>query len=117
MPPIGRELSPGHRVVSSSMLPDQLLDCPHCGCKNFVVHGTYERGFEQGFVDSNPKDVVLAPQATQTVEGLVCSQCGIHTIIEDEEIFEREMLIFDLRTQIAAFQGRVVVPTGKEWKQ
>ena len=117
MPPIGRELSPGHRVVSGSMLPEQLVECPHCGCKNFTVHGSYERGFEQAFQDSNAKEVALAQVATQTVEGLVCTQCGIHTLIEDEDVFEREMLIFDLRTQIATLQGRVVISQQKEWKQ
>lgn len=119
--PIGREAGSGHRIVSAAMLPDQITECPHCGSKNFALIGEFERPFEHVFENGQPKEggLTLVPQAIQSVEGIVCgsSTCGIHTIIEDNEVFERESLIFDLQTQIATLQGRVSVSgPAKEWK-
>lgn len=118
MPPIGHETSPGHRLVSSSMLPDQVTKCPHCDSPDIVLVGSFERGFEQPYADGKPvpDGLVMAPHATQNIEGIACKSCNIHTIIEDEMVFDREMLIFDLQTTIATLQGKVILPSGKEWK-
>lgn len=117
--PIGREVGPGHRVVSSAMLPEQLVECPHCGGKNFSLVGDFHRTFEQVFEEGQPikNGMSLGANAVQNVEGLVCKGCNVHTIIEDEEVFERESLIFDLHTQIVTLQGKVATPPVKEWKQ
>lgn len=120
MPPIGREVQPGHRVLTASMLPDVISECPHCGSKDFVIMGVFTRSFEQQFKDSKPvkEAISLGAQAIQDVEGIVCHKCNIHTIVNDDETYEREGLIFDLHTQIATLQGRVTPPpAGKEWKQ
>ncbi len=116
--PIGREVTPGHRVVSSSMLPGVITECPHCGSKNFTILGNFMRPFELSIEEGAPKEggMVLGPQLTQVNEGLLCKACGLHTIIQDENIFEQESLIFDLHTQIAVLQGRVGTPPAKEWK-
>lgn len=115
--PIGREVGPGHRVVSSAMLPDTITECPHCGSKNFSIVGDFHRAFELIIVDGKPSEagLSLGPQAVQTTEGLECKACNVHTIIEQEDVFERESLIFDLQTQIATMQGRVAAPAAKEW--
>ena len=116
--PIGREIGPGHRVVSASMLPDKLTECPHCGSKNFLMIGSFQRAFELVIEEGKPKEggMSLGAQAVEEVEGLVCKGCNVHTIIEDEEVFNRESLIFDLHTQIATLTGRVATPPAKEWK-
>lgn len=120
--PIGREVSPGHRLISASMLPEHVTECPHCGGKNFSLIGLFQRGFELVCENGMPKEggMSLGAQAEQEVEGIICRNegCGLHTIIEDNEVFERESLIFDLTTQIATLQGRVPIQpeTGKEWK-
>src|SRR5665213_885422 len=80
--PIGREVSPGHRIVGASMLPDVINECPHCGCKDFSLVGDFNRPFEQVFEAGLPKEpkeqsIILAPQAIQNIEGIVCHQCGI----------------------------------------
>jgi DNA-directed RNA polymerase subunit RPC12/RpoP len=118
--PIGREVSPGHRLVGASMLPDIITECPHCGCKNFSLVGDFNRPFEQIYVEGLPREpkensIILAPQAIKNVEGIVCPQCNIHTIIEDDMVFERENLIFDLHTQIAILQGKVGTSPEKDW--
>ena len=117
MPPIGRETSPGHRVISASMVPDALM-CPHCGSPNFVLIGHFQRIFEQPYINGklDQEHVTLGQQALQTIEGIACKQCNIHTIIEEDEVFEREMLVFDLQTQVATLQGRVATSSGKEYK-
>ena len=118
MPPIGREISPGHRIISASMVPDE-LSCPHCGSKSFTVIGLFKRPFEQPYVNGqlNKEGLVLNPNAFQTIQGLACPSCNVHTIIEEDEVFERELLIFDLQTQITTLQGRTVTSTGREWVQ
>lgn len=118
MPPIGREVSPGHRIVSASMVPDDMV-CPHCGSKNFEIVGWFKRHFTQPYVDgkSVKEGLTLGQQPIQTVEGISCAVCNIHTIIEDNETFEREMLIFDLQMENQVLKARnVVLPSGKEWK-
>jgi hypothetical protein len=103
------------------MLPETINECPQCGSKNYSLVGTFERPFEQWFENGQPKEpkessISLSPQATQSIEGVVCKACNIHTIIEDEDTYERESIIFDLHTQVATLQGRVATPPGKEWK-
>ena len=116
--PIGREVGPGHRTVSATMLPDQIIECPHCGSKELVLTGEFHRVFE--LVMSNgqpaPNGMSMGQQAERTIEGFVCKGCNIHTIIEDDDIFQRESLIFDLQTQIATLQGRIGTQPEKEWK-
>jgi hypothetical protein len=119
--PIGREVSPGHRLVASSMLPEPIAACPHCGCSNFSLVGEFNRPFEQVFEGGLPKEpkeqnLILSPQAVQSIEGIVCHQCSVHTIIEDDVVYERESLIFDLHTQIATLQGKVGQAPAKEWR-
>lgn len=119
--PIGREVTSGHRAVSSVMLPDTITECPQCGSKNFTLIGSFSRDFEQEYEDGKPKEpkensVTLSQQAKQTIEGIVCEACNIHTLIEDEDEYDREGLIFDLHTQIATLQGKVAPSSGKEWK-
>jgi len=117
MPPIGRELSPGHRLVSASMLPDSDMSCPHCGSKDFTLLGFFKRSFEQVYTDGKAvkESITLGEHPLQTYEGILCKACSIHTIIEDDNIFEREMLIFDLQMQLVTLQGKVAVPATKEW--
>jgi hypothetical protein len=100
------------------MVPDA-LQCPHCGAKDFNLVGYFKRAFEQPYVAGQvvKEGLSLGQNSMQTIEGLSCSACQTHTIIEDDNVFEREMLIFDLQTQIATLQGKVPpTPTGKEWK-
>lgn len=117
--PIGREISPGHRLVSSAMLPDPIVSCPHCGSKNVTLTGEFSREFSIVLEDSKPKEngLTLDNDSEETICGVVCPACNIHTIIAPAEDFERDSLVFDLHTQIAALQGRVPVDSsGKEWK-
>jgi hypothetical protein len=116
---IGREVKPGHRAVSASMLPDRVTECPHCGSKNFSLVGSYHRSFEQVFEDGEPKKegVTLGQVAVQEIEGIDCPVCNICTIIEDDHVFERENLICQLHTQIAYMHGKLVLSdSGKKWK-
>lgn len=117
MPPVGRELSPGHRVVSASMVPDELA-CPHCGSKNFQVVGWFKRYYSQPYKDGQPvKDgLTLGAQPVQTIEAIVCEGCQVHTAIEDDEKFERELQIFDLQTENQVLKGKTVISPIKEWK-
>jgi hypothetical protein len=114
----GREVGQGQRVVSANMLPDQINECPQCGSKTFILHGVFERPFDQLFEDGKPKEdaMVLGPQAVQSIEAVQCNACGILTIIEDDAAYERESMIFDLIQQVATLQGRSVVVPTKEWK-
>lgn len=101
------------------MLPDSISECPHCASKDIVLYGVFARTFRQPMANGGPvkEDLELGQHAMQEVEAVECKGCGIHTAIEDDEVFEREATIFDLTTQIATLQGRVTVPTsGKEWK-
>lgn len=115
MPPIGREVSPGHRVVSASMVPNALV-CPHCGSKDFSTVGWFKRYFEQPYVDgkATKEGLVLGQQPVQTIEAMVCKGCSIHTIIEDDNTFEREMVIFDLQTENKILKGSVITTLSKE---
>lgn len=115
---VGRELTPGHRVVAASMVLDQPYTCPHCKSTNVIVHGYFNRAFEQPYVEGVPtKDaLVLGEQAVKDITGMECSNCKIYTIIEDDEKFEREGMIFDLQTQVAMLQGKVGLPPVKEWR-
>ena len=114
----GREIGPNQRVVSASMMPDQVTECPQCGSKTFILQGVFERGFEQTVEDSKPKEgsMILGPQAVQSIEGIKCPACGIYTVIQDDADYERESMIFDLVTQVAVLQGRSVIKPTKEWK-
>jgi len=118
MPPVGREIRPGVRQISAAMLPDTVLECPHCGSKDFTIQGSYQRNFEQSYKESalQKDSLILSGQTIQEIEGLKCPSCGILTIIEDDMVFERDNLIFDLQTQIAVLQARVGVLPAKEWK-
>ena len=118
MAPIGREISPGHRLVPASMLPDQINNCPHCGSKSFSLTGYFKRFYEQPFENSAPikETLTMGSEALQEIQGINCKACGIHTLIEDDLVFERENLIFDLHTEIATLQGKIPTPSGKEWK-
>lgn len=99
------------------MVPDDMI-CPHCGSKNFSIVGFFKRGFEQPYVDGKPikEGLSLGQQSIQSVEGVFCKLCGIHTIIEDNDVFEREMIIFDLQTENQILKGKTVTSSGKEWK-
>jgi hypothetical protein len=116
--PIGREFGPGQRLVANSMLPDNIVECPHCGCKNFNLVGDFHRTFEQVYEEGKAKEngLTLGAQAIQSTNGIVCKGCNIHTIIEDDEVFERDNLIFDLHTQIATLQGKVAPSPEKDWR-
>lgn len=116
--PIGREISPGHRVVTESMLPEQIIACPHCDSKNFTLVGDFHRTFEQVYEEGKLKEggLSLGAQAAQHVEGIICKNCSIHTVIEEDDEFERDSLIFDLHTQIATLQGKVALAPEKEWR-
>jgi hypothetical protein len=117
---IGREIQPGHRAVSASMLPDRVTECPHCGSKNFSLVGSFHRSYEQVFVDGEPKKdgLTLGQIAMQEIDGIVCQVCKIYTIIEDDHVFQYENLICELHIQIASMQGKIVLSdSGKEWKQ
>jgi len=99
------------------MVPDAMM-CPHCSSPNFSLFGAFERRFDQPYIDGklDKEHMTLGSQATQSIEGIVCKQCGVTTFIEEDEVFEREMLVFDLQTQIVTLQGRVPLnPSGKEW--
>ena len=118
---MGREITPGHRLVSESMLPEPIVACPHCGCPNFSLLGVLERDFVQEFENGKVKEpredsITLAPKAVQQIEAIHCQGCCINTIIENDTNYERESLIFDLHLQIAVLQGRVGNTTTKEWR-
>lgn len=117
MPPIGREVSPGHRIVAASMLPETITECPHCGSKDFLIVGTFNREFSIVYVDSKPDSsgLQLGDKATQVLSGLGCASCSTHTIIESEEASARELYIFDLLTQIAVLQGKAVIVPPSKW--
>jgi DNA-directed RNA polymerase subunit RPC12/RpoP len=114
----GREIGQGQRVVSASMLPEQITECPQCGSKVFIMHGVFERPFDQLFEDGKPKEdgLALGAQTIQNIEAIECQACNILTIVEDDAAYERESMIFDLIQQVATLQGRSVVVPTKEWK-
>lgn len=118
--PVGRQLGPGHKVVPASLVQDSPYTCPHCKSTNVIISGYFKRAFEQEHKDGKPIAATLAmgAEALQEIEAMVCRDCKIHTIIEDNVVYDREGLIFDLQLTIATLQGKVPVNSqGKEWKQ
>jgi deoxyhypusine synthase len=116
--PVGREISEGHRVVAASAIPENPIRCPHCLSSSFVLQGLYKRTFEQAYHEGEviEEQLVLSPKSIQEITGLICAGCGIVTHIQDDTIFERESMIFDLQIQIAIMQGRVGSLPTSEWK-
>lgn len=107
--PIGKLVDDRTRLVSSKHISDE-LSCPHCTSKTVSIGGFYKRGFIQQYIEgvTEEKDLKMEEKALQEIDTIFCSICGITTIIEDEDTFEREALIFDLQLKIAMLQGKIV---------
>lgn len=116
----GRVLGANLKALPASRLAEDPFACPQCKSKDIILFGFFKRGFEQPCKEGEPvKDtLVLANDALQEIEKVICKGCGITTIIEDNAVYDREGLIFDLQLAIATLQGRSPVnPQGQEWKQ
>ena len=98
------------RSLRASEIQENPYRCPHCESTTINITCYYKRAFVQKFVDgkTEEKDLTMDNEALQEMVEIECLTCNTGTIVEDDEVYNREVVIFNLQLQIAMLQGKVV---------